>query len=79
MPTVFSLRNSGAADITIDDLPVTAIVPAHGNVTVDPGNTVSDVTGSFLIRNFVLQGSLELIVNGRSVDYGKILHSQAST
>jgi hypothetical protein len=77
MATTFSLHNSTASAIVIDDVTVTATVPAYGNVVVDAGNSVSDVLGSFKLRDFVLAGQLGLIVNGRQVDYAKILKSQA--
>lgn len=75
--TIFTLHSVAPAAILIDDIPVPATVPAKGNVVVDVGNSTSDVLGSFLLRYYVFAGQVEVIVNGRSVDYAKILKSQA--
>lgn len=77
MATVFTLHSVAPADIVIDDIPVPATVPSKRNVVVDAGNSTADVLGSFLLRRSVLAGEIEVIVNGKTVDYGRVLASQA--
>lgn len=72
MALSLSLYNSTATAIVIDDVPVTATIPAHGNVTMDASTTLSDVQSSLLLRHYDLSGQVAVTLNGRGVRLSKL-------
>ena len=76
MPINYSLYNLTSGDITIDDIPVQTLVPAHASAAIDPGNSQLDVLNSWLIRERCVENELQLSVNGHAVDYKSILHGK---
>lgn len=67
MALSLSLYNSTATAIVIDDVPVTATIPAHGNVTMDASTTLADVQNSLLLRQYDLLGQVQVTLNKRSL------------
>ena len=72
MALSFSLYNSTATAIVIDDIPISATVPAHGNVNLDPATVLSDVANSLLLRQYDLSGQVSVTLNGHGLKLSKL-------
>ena len=78
MATVYSIYNPNPGPVVIDDLPVPVTAIALDTTDIDGGNSQADVLRSILLRHGVLTKGLELLVNGKAVDYMAILRTQGS-
>lgn len=78
MATVYSIYNPNPGDVVIDDIPVPVTAAAFDTTDIAGGNSQTDVLRSILLRHGVLTKKLELLVNGKSVDYTAILRTQGN-
>jgi len=72
MSIAFSIYNSTATAIVIDDIPVSKTVPAYGSIALDAATTLADVRGSMLIRHYDLSGQISVNLNGRTIKLSKL-------
>ena len=78
MAITYSVYNPNPGPIVIDYVPVPLTALALDTTDFAWGNSQADILRSILLRHGVLTKRLELLVNGKAVNYMAILRTQGN-